>query len=174
MAIQTKTYEAGDYAYKSWSNGYKIHLTLTEESVNTANNTSLISYVFSISSGDNNRFTANYNTWNINIGGNQIPITNLNFSLDYNDSQILAQGQVNVGHNADGTLNMYYYTPIPDNSTWNEYAPPAMALEGYMPLTSIAVAPTTIPVVFNGLQLNSIVYNGQQISHLVYNGVQIY
>jgi hypothetical protein len=84
MAIQTKTYETGDYAWKSWSNGYKIHLTITEESVNTANNTSLISYVFSISSGGNNRFTANYNTWNINIGGNQIPITNLNFNLDYN------------------------------------------------------------------------------------------
>ena len=174
MALQTQYYETGDYAWKSWSNGYKIHLSLTEEYTDAGNNASLISYTFSISSGGNNRFTANYNTWTINIGGNPVVITNLNFNLDYNQTQVLAQGQVWVAHNADGTLNMYFRASIPNNQTWNEYAPPDMTLEGYMPLTNIAVAPKTIPVVFNGTQLNSIVYNGQQVSHLVYNGVQIY
>jgi hypothetical protein len=174
MAIQTQYYETGDYAWKSWSNGYKIHLTLTEEYTDAGSNASLISYKFSISSGSNNRFTANYNTWTINIGGNPVAITNLNFNLDYNQTQVLAQGQVWVAHNADGTLNMYFRASIPNNQTWNEYAPPDMTLEGNMPLTNIAVTPKTIPVVFNGTQLNSIVYNGQQVSHLVYNGVQIY
>lgn len=174
MALQTQTYETGDYAYQSWSNGYKIHLTLTEESVDTTNNTSLISYTFSISSGANNRFTANYNTWTINIGGHQIQISNLNFDLDYNDSQILAQGQVNVVHNADGTLNMYYNVSLPDSISWNKYAPPEMTLEGNMELTPIAVVPTTIPVVFNGQQLNSVVFNGQQVNSLVFNGVTVF
>jgi hypothetical protein len=174
MAIQTQNYETGDYAWKSWSNGYKIHLTLTEEYTDAGSNASLISYTFSISSGSNNRFNAAGNNWSINIGGHQISISNFNFNLDYNQTQVIAQGQVLVAHNADGTLNMYFKASIPNNQTWNQYAPPDMILEGYMPLTSIAVAPTTIPVVFNGVQLNSVVFNGQQVQHLVFNGVQLY
>ena len=174
MAIQTQSYETGDYAWKSWSNGYKIHLTLTEEYTDAGSNASLISYTFSISSGSNNRFNAEGNNWSINIGGHQIAINNFNFNLDYNQTQVIAQGQVLVAHNADGTLNMYFNASIPNNQGWNSYAPPAMSLEGNMPLTAIPVTPKTIPIVFNGVQLNSVVFNGQPVQHCVFNGTSLF
>ena len=75
MAIQEKTFSTGDYAWKSWSNGYAISLTLTEESIDTINNTSLVSYLFTISNTDNNRFISSNYSWNISIGDKTISIS---------------------------------------------------------------------------------------------------
>ena len=175
MALRTQTYETGDYAYQSWSNGYKIHLILTEESVDNVNNTSLISYLFKISTTDNNQFVLGPYSWTINIGGDSIPINDFDFVVYYNTEQIIAQGQITVAHNADGTLAMPFSAPIPANlQDRTKYAPPAMILEGNMDLTPIAVVPTTIPVVFNGEQLTSVVFNGQPVTQLNFNGVAIF
>ena len=93
MALQTKTVATGDYAWKSWSNGYVISLTLTEESVDIAANTSLVSYLFTISNTNNNRFVDNNNSWSVSIGGQSIAITNFNFNPFYADSARLLHSQ---------------------------------------------------------------------------------
>ncbi len=138
MALQTKTVATGDYAWKSWSNGYVISLTLTEESTDIAANTSLVSYLFTISNTNNNRFIDNNNSWSISIGGQNIPINGFNFALgeDYT-TQIIASGQVVVTHNSDGTLDMPYDVSVPNIQSWNRYGPPAMSLSGTWMLTSI-------------------------------------
>ena len=138
MALQTKTWETGDYAYQSWSNGYKIHLTLTEESNSTANNTSVVSYKFWISNGSNNRFYDNTLSWSISIGGQTIAINNFYFYVyPYNVTQTIASGQITVTHNSDGSLNMPYNVSIPNIKSLNKYAPPSMALSGTWALKDI-------------------------------------
>ena len=138
MALQTKTWATGDYAYQSWSNGYKIHLTLTEESTSATNNTSVVSYKFWISNGSNNNFYDNGWSWSISIGGKSIAINNFNFYVyPYNVTQTIASGQITVAHNSDGTLNMPYSVSVPNVKASNRYAPPAMALTGTWALTTI-------------------------------------
>lgn len=138
MALKTYTWETGDYAYQSWSNGYKIHLTLTEESTSTANNTSLVSYKFWVSNGSNNRFTDNDWSWTISIGGQTIAINKFDFYVyPYNVTQTIASGQITVTHNSDGSLNMPYNVSVPNVKASNKYGMPAMALSGTWALTTI-------------------------------------
>ena len=138
MALKTYTWETGDYAYQSWSNGYKIHLTLTEESTSTANNTSLVSYKFWVSNGSNNRFYDDGWSWSISIGGQTIAIKNFNFYVyPYNVTQTIASGQITVTHNSDGSLNMPYNVSVPNVKASNKYGMPAMSLSGTWALTNI-------------------------------------
>ena len=138
MAIRTQTFSTGDYAWHSWSNGYGISLTLTQEYTNSATNTSLVSYLFTISNTNNNRFIANDCSWTISIGGQSIAIDHFNFDLsaDYT-TQTIAAGQVTVAHNASGALDMPYSVSVPNIQEWNRYGPPAMLLSGNWPLEGI-------------------------------------
>lgn len=138
MALKTYTWETGDYGFQSWSNGYKIHLTLTEESTSTANNTSLVSYKFWISNTSNNRFYDNNWSWSISIGGQSIAINNFNFYVyPYNVTQTIASGQITVTHTSDGSLNMPYNVSVPNVKASNQYGPPAMGISGTWALTTI-------------------------------------
>lgn len=138
MALQTKTWTTGDYAYQSWSNGYKIALKLSEESTDGEKNTSRIYYEFSISNGGNNRFYANGFNWDISIGGTTIQIRNFNFYVyPYNVTQVIASGYLTVPHSTDGTLNMPYAVSIPNVKSYTSYGPPAMSLSGSWQLTDI-------------------------------------
>ena len=173
MAIQTKTVATGDYAWKSWSNGYVISLTLTEESTDIAANTSLVSYLFTISNTNNNRFVDNNNSWSISIGGQSIAINNFNFNLgsDYT-TQTIATGQAIVPHNPDGTLHMPYDVAIPNIQSWNRYGPPAMALSGTWELTPIPPASTiSCPVGIIGKPVTvSVQKAGEGFTHMVTYG----
>ncbi len=138
MALQTQTFSTGDYAWHSWSNAYVISLTLTEVSVDAAINTSLVSYLFTISNTSNNRFWSNGYSWDISIGGYTIPIRQFNFDLTANyTTQTIASGQLTVVHNADGTLDMPYSVSIPNVQNWVSYGPPAMTMSGVWALTAI-------------------------------------
>ena len=142
MALQTKSVSTGDYGWQSWSNGYVISLTLTEESVNVAANTSLVSYLFTISNTNNNRFYDNNNSWSISIGGHSIAISGFNFDLSANyTTQTIASGQVTVEHNADGKKDMPYSVSVPNIKAWNRYGPPEMALSGTWALSPISTTP---------------------------------
>lgn len=145
MALQTYTWETGDYAYQSWSNGYKIHLTLTEESTNSQDNTSAVSYKFWISNGSNNRFQQGSYSWTISIGGQSIAIKNFSFNVyPYNVTQNIATGRVAVKHNDNGTLNMPFSVFIPNVKADNRHAPPDMYITGNWALTAINSTPPAI------------------------------
>jgi len=138
MALQTKSVSTGDYGWQSWSNGYVISLTLTEESTDIATNTSLVSYLFTISNTNHNRFVDNNNSWTISIGGQDIAIRGFHFDLSANyTTQTIASGQVTVAHNADGSRSMPYHVSVPNIQGWNQYGPPAMSLSGEWSLTDI-------------------------------------
>ncbi len=137
MALKTQTFTAGSYAYQSWSNGYVITLKLTQESSNASANTSVISYLFTISNTDNNRFYDYYYSWDISIGGQTIPIRNFYFDLRNNHTtQTIASGEITVSHNGDGSLRLPYNVTIPNVQASNQYGPPAMALSDYWDLIS--------------------------------------
>lgn len=138
MALQTKTVSTGSYAWQSWSNSYVITLKLTEESTDAQANTSVVSYLFTISNTDNNRFYDYYYSWDISIGGQTIPIRKFYFDLRNNHTtQTIASGSITVAHNADGTLDMPYSVSIPNIKADNQYGPPAMSLTGTWSLTAI-------------------------------------
>ena len=139
MALQTKTFSTGDYAWHSWSNGYVLSLTLNQESVNTEKNTSLVSYLLTISNTDNNRFYSNDYSWTISIGGKSIAISHFNFDLSENfTTQTISSGQVTVTHREDGTMDMPYSVSVPNVQAYVSYGPPAMSLSGTWPLKAIA------------------------------------
>lgn len=145
MALQEQVFSTGDYAWRSWSNGYVISLTLTEESVDAATNTSQVSYLFAISNTDNNRFTSNDYSWSISFGGHSIGIDHFSFNLASNyTTQTIASGRLTVEHNSDGTLAMPYAVSIPNVQNWTSYGPPAMSMSGTWALTTIQRTPPTI------------------------------
>lgn len=145
MALQQQVFTTGDYAWKSWSNGYVIALTLTEESVDAAAKTSQVSYLFTISNTNNNRFASGDYSWTISIGGQSVAINNFSFDLSSNyTTQTIASGHLTVAHNADGTLAMPYEVSIPNVQNWNSYGPPAMSLSGTWALTTILGMPPAI------------------------------
>lgn len=136
--IQTKTFTAGGTADVR---GYAIRLKLTEESASLSANTSQVSYVFSIAKGgDYGFYTGPYFSWSISIGGKTIPISS--FAFDVRDStqkeQVIASGQVTVGHNPDGTGNMPFSLSIPDTQdVAPTYGPPEIRLSGTWALSTI-------------------------------------
>lgn len=135
MALQKKTFSTGDYSYLSWSKSYVISLTLTEESVDAAANTSLVSYLFTISNTDNNRFISYDYSWKISIGGQEIAINHFDFLLGSNfTTQTIAAGQLRVAHTGKP---MPFAVSIPNLLAQNQYGPPAMTLSGTMELTFI-------------------------------------
>ena len=145
MALQQKTFTRGGYSKYSWSNGYVISLTLTEESISVENNTSMVSYLFTISNTENNRFVYNNCSWHIVIGGSSVEINNFSFDLSENyTTQIMASGRMAIAHNTNGTGSITYDVLIPDIKSSVSSGPPAMALSGTWALTTIQRVPPTI------------------------------
>ena len=138
MALQTKIFTTGDYAWHSWSNGYVLSLQLTQESMDSEKNTSLISYLLTLSNTDNSRFLSNDYSWTISIGGKSIAIRNFDFDLSQNfTTQTIVSGQITVSHGVDGSLDMPYSVSIPNVQSFVSYGPPAMSLSGTWALTAI-------------------------------------
>ena len=133
MALQTKTFPWGSYAYKSESNAYVLALTLTENSVDANNNRSNISYKLVLKSGDNNRFDGQIDSV-IKLNGVQAASGSRKIEAAYNSSWILLEGSTNVSHNQDGSLNMPIEVSI---NTYNSYAPPVKTLSWSWALTTI-------------------------------------
>ena len=140
--LQQRLWSTGDYNKQAWSNGYKIHLELTE--LWTEGNASVVNYHFFISNKDN-VFSTPPRSWNISIGGQTIAIQNFTFYLaELNDTQSIAEGQITVEHNSDGTLNMPFSVSIPNLEAVNTHAPPAMSIVGSWALTPIELTPPII------------------------------
>lgn len=140
--LQHRLFEQGDHNKQSWSNGYKIHLDLAE--LRTEGNASVISYHFFISNKDN-VFGSEPYSWDISIGGQKIYIKNFSFKLaTFNDTQTIAEGQITVGHDNDGSLNMPFSVSIPNLKAENQYAPPAMSIIGNWALTKISLDPPIV------------------------------
>lgn len=138
MALQTKTFTWGSYAYKSESNAYVLELTMTENSTNQEDNTSNVSYSLVLKSGSNNRFTGDIDSI-IKLNGEEVASGTKHITAAYNSSWTLLTGSSNVTHNADGSLNMPIEVSI---NTYNSYAPPDKTLYWSWSLTSIPRAST--------------------------------
>ena len=133
MALQTKTFTWGSYAYQSESNAYVLELTLTENSTDQTNNRSNISYKLVLKSGSNNRFTGQIDSV-IKLAGVQTASGSKQITAAYNSSWTLQEGTTNVTHNQDGSLNMPIEVSI---DTYNSYAPPDKTLSWSWTLTTI-------------------------------------
>ena len=133
MALQTKTFTWGSYAYQSESRSYLLELTLTENSTDQANNQSNISYSLVLKSGSNNRFTGDIDS-TVKLNGVSVATGTKHISAAYNSSWTLLSGTANVSHSADGSLNMPIEVHI---NTYNDYAPPDKTLNWSWALTNI-------------------------------------
>ena len=137
MALQTKTFTAGGTPD---TRNYSIKLKLTEESTSVTNNTSLVSYEFSIHRQNYGIFTGPYYNWTITIGGKSISIKDFAFNIPTSgaSSQVIASGKLTIPHDADGEKDMTFnvYTPSGQNLS-PTYGPPEIRLTGSWPLTTI-------------------------------------
>lgn len=133
MALQTKVFTWGSYAYQSESNAYVLELTLTENSVDQGSNRSNISYKLVLKSGSNNRFTGQIDSV-LKLAGVQAASGSKQITAAYNSSWTLLEGTTNVTHNQDGALNMPIEVSI---NTYNSYAPPDKTLSWSWALTTI-------------------------------------
>lgn len=146
MALQTKTFSAGDFAYQSWSRSYVLDLIVTEVSTDIAANTSQVSYTLQLRSGDNNRF-AGYLGALVQFNASQIA-GNASIGCDayYNHTYTLLSGSTSVTHASDGTATLSVRGEIWQAQA-NSYAPPKMEVSGSITLTQIprVSSPTVSP-----------------------------
>lgn len=135
MALQKKVFSWGSYAWQSESNAYVLELTLIENSISTANNTSSITYELVLKSGDSNRFEWDL-TSTLKLNGVTVASKTEYKYLDYNSAWTLLSGTTNVTHGIDGSLNMPIEVSI-DTDGRNQYAPPDKTLNWSWKLTDI-------------------------------------
>ncbi len=133
MALQTNTFTWGSFAYQSASNSYVIELTLTENSTNTASNTSSVDYVLKLKSGAQNRFTGDIKA-TLTLAGTAVATKTNRITAAYNSTWTLLSGTATVGHNADGSLTMPIKVSV---ETYNSYAPPSGSFGWSWALTTI-------------------------------------
>lgn len=140
MALQTKTYTRGSTVWGSELNAYQVDLTITEESVNEQDNTSLISYRFQISSG-NNAFSLCTTTRRLILNGITIGDVTSQLSLSKQSTLVYFEGSINVGHNSDGTLDMSIvaFVDMPKSHEGSHALPYAVTFNETMTLTPISV-----------------------------------
>ena len=142
MAIQTKTFSMGSFdRYTGTSKGYILDLILTEESVDTAANTSLVSYKLQLRSGSSNRFDWEL-TGTLFLDGREVATATAEHYLDYNATWVLLQGQATIPHNGDGSMEMGFWATVTPWNGGTQYTPPQMTLEDSMVLTAIPRAST--------------------------------
>lgn len=135
MALQSKIFSWGSYAYGSESNAYVLELTLTENSTSQADNTSSITYSLVLKSGNQNRFQGDV-TSKLKFNGTLVASKTENKYLDFNSSWTLLSGTTSVKHSDDGSLTMPIEVSI-DTTDSNQYAPPDKTLNWSWPLTQI-------------------------------------
>ena len=142
MALQTKTFSVGSFdRYNGSSNGYILDLILTEDSIDQASNTSMVSYKIQLRSGDSNRFD-----WELTaaliLNGSRVASVTGDHYLDYNSTWVMAEGQTTVQHNSNGELDMGFTATITPWNGGTQYTPPELTVTGFMLLTPIGRAAT--------------------------------
>lgn len=138
MALKKQTFT------KAGEKGYSLKLVLTEESTNVTDNTSLVSYAFSILRTNYGVFSSQPFSWNIAIAGQTIQITNFKFQISTDDppEQLIKSGKITVAHASDGAKTIDFNVSTPDVSSIGPYAPKAMQMTGKWTLTTIPRAST--------------------------------
>ena len=145
MALQTKTFSYGSVTDKSVLNGYVLELTVTEQSTDTVNNTSLVDYVLKLRSGSKNRFTLYGLGAEVSLDGKVVGSRDryeaAQVSLGYNTSVTLVSGSTTVAHSDDGSKTMAVAFSIDMKA--GDYTPGPVSVTGKtMALTAIPRAST--------------------------------
>lgn len=108
MALQTKTFTVGSTTTAELSY-YALELILTEESTDVVSNSSKISYVLQLRSG-NNRFSQYRTGAEIKLNGVVVATHPFDYShqlsLGYNETLEILAGSVDIPHNADGSMSI--------------------------------------------------------------------
>lgn len=145
MALQTKTFSCGSVTDKSVLNGYVLELTVTEQSTDTAKNTSAVDFVLKLRSGSKNRFEQYGLGASVSLNGKVVGTRDrygeAHVSLGYNSSVTLVKGSCTVAHADDGAKTMAVAFSI-DMAT-GSYVPGPVSVTGKsMTLTVIPRAST--------------------------------
>lgn len=144
MAVQPKTIS------KDCDHSYTLELRLTENSTNTVNNTSSVSWSLVLVSGGYS-FSQYRIGWSVSLNGSVVSSQNWSTStqrsISSNGKLTIASGTNTIMHNADGTLNMAAtasmeiskssYGPVDGSSGTG-----TVSLSGSMALTTIPRAST--------------------------------
>ena len=124
--------------YSKTSNGYTLSLTLTEK-VNTAANTSDITYTLALKSNASNKYFEQYSIgYSVSLDGTvraSLARGKTYYSIAANGTLTLCSGTATIRHNADGTKTMPLVYSIDMASA--SYTPGAVSGSGSMTLTAI-------------------------------------
>lgn len=124
--------------YSKTSNGYTLSLTLTEK-VNTAANTSDITYTLALKSNASNKYFEQYSIgYSVSLDGTvraSLARGKTYYSIAANGTLTLCSGTATIRHNADGTKTMPLAYSIDMASA--SYTPGAVSGSGSMTLTAI-------------------------------------
>ena len=133
MAVFAKTGGSNGGTYAKYFTG---RLTVTENSYNVANNTSLVAWKLELVSGSSGRFSGYSGDWFVNIDGQTYSGNGTYESMSYNTAQIIASGTTTVVHNDDGSKKDMSCIAILDFAS-GTYSPGDFNLSGTMDLTTI-------------------------------------
>ena len=131
--------------YSKTSNGYTLSLTLTEK-VNTAANTSDITYTLALKSNASNKYFEQYSIgYSVSLDGTvraSLARGKTYYSIAANGTLTLCSGTATIRHNADGTKTMPLAYSIDMASA--SYTPGAVSGSGSMTLTAIPRASSIV------------------------------
>lgn len=143
MALQTKTFSEGSFAYQSASRSYVIDLILAEESTSVENNTSTVSYRLQLRSGGNNRFSDWPVDYSITLNGSVVSSGRPLVTLPYNSTKTLATGTAEIPHESDGSKKLSVKAEIHVTDD-RPFLPPRISIDDVWSLTDIPRASTIV------------------------------
>lgn len=134
--------------YSSYDDkGYRLKLVVTEQNVDTTNNTSKVHYVASIERKGNYTFSTSNNKIQVKINGTEVVNKKVSVNITSSTSVQLASGTTGaITHNSDGSKTVACSaTFTPSSSAY--YMPTKKTASGNFKLTNIARAsvPTISP-----------------------------
>ena len=162
MGIQTKSYIVGAVDDLEL-NKYQLELILTEESVDTANNTSNISYELKLHSG-----SRSFSTWgitrNLTLNGVEIANTTSQMSISAYSTLVLLKGTAIIPHSNDGSLDMPIVASISmPNPNGVDFVVNNATIQSTIQLTKIVRGNTYMPYIYNGstwVKYTPYIFNG--------------
>lgn len=141
---------------------YKLKLNVWEKSVDNDNNKSVVAWNLKLSSGEYNFY--GYSVYVcVDIAGTRVFDSSPQLSIGKNDEITIAQGEMDIYHNNDGTKNIGCYAKIENGSSY--FMPGIAEVNGDLNLTNIARKP-----VVNIKSVDSITLNTARVNYEVISG----
>lgn len=164
-------YQYGGTDGGHWAGNFTARLSVWENWYDIGGNFSNVSYRLELISGSSGRFSDYSGDYTISINGIIVKTGSGRYSSQsYNTAQIIAEGDINIYHNEDGTKNIGCWASLNFQSGY--YSPGNFSPSGYMDLSRIPRT-TTVWNSIRNVSLNEVSINWSTANPIDYTQYSI-